>query len=119
MVTIVDYALRQKEDGTGFCALILQGGIEMVQSKTTGMFYATAKQTSIPSTFNEATCQSLIGEKLPGRIVKDECEAYSYTIKETGEIVELSHRWVYQPDEVEAKPVYQGKVTQPLYTEVI
>lgn len=119
MVTVVDYALRQKEDGKGFYSLVLQGGIEMVMSKETGRFYATAKQTSIASTFNEATCQSLIGEKLPGRIVKEQCEAYSYTIRETGEVVELTHRWVYQPDEIEAKPVYQEKITQPLYSEVI
>jgi hypothetical protein len=32
-------------------------------------------------------------------VVKVECEAYEYTIKETGEVVELSHRWEYRPEE--------------------
>ena len=119
MVTIIDYAVRQNEEGKGFCALIIQGGIELVMSKETGRFYATAKQTSIPSTFTEEVCKTLVGEKLPGRGMKETCEAYEYTIKETGEIVELTHRWVYVPDEVEAKPVYQGHVTQPLQAELI
>ncbi len=38
MVTIVNYKERQKDDGTSFFVLELQGGIEMTQSKTTGMF---------------------------------------------------------------------------------
>ncbi len=48
MVTIVDYAVRQaKEDGREFIVLVLQGGLSLVQSKNTGNFYATVKQTSI------------------------------------------------------------------------
>jgi hypothetical protein len=99
--------------------LILQGGIEMVKSKETGNFYATAKRATVTSTFDEQTCKSLVGEKLPGVISKENCEAYNYTIRETGEIVELSHRWVYLPEEPAAKPVYQGKVTEPLVEELI
>lgn len=117
MVTIIDFVLRQSEEGKNFCALVLQGGIEMVQSKETGRYYATAKKTTIASTFDETTCQSLVGEKIPGQIVKEICEPYSYTIQDTGEVVELSHRWVYQPDAVEVKPVYQGKVEQPLHVD--
>jgi hypothetical protein len=99
MVTIVDYAIRQtKEDGREFIVLIIQGGLSLVQSKQTGNFYATVKQTSIPSTFDEETAKSFIGEKLPGSVQRMSCETYEWTNKETGEVLELSHRWVYVPE---------------------
>src|SRR5690606_32205241 len=97
MVTIVNYKERQKDDGTSFFLLELQGGIEMTQSKTTGMFYATAKKAIIPSTFDEATCKGLIGTQISGSIEKQECEPYEYVVQETGEEIILSHRWVYVP----------------------
>lgn len=98
MVTIVNYKERQKDDGTSFFVLELQGGIEMTQSKTTGMFYATAKKAIIPSTFDEVTCKGLIGTQIPGSIEKQECEPYEYVVQETGEEIILSHRWVYLPE---------------------
>jgi hypothetical protein len=30
------------------------------------------------------------------------CEPYEYTIQETGEVIDLAHRWEYQPEEVVA-----------------
>lgn len=99
MVTIINYKERKAEDGNTFFALELQGGIEMVRSKETGNFYATAKKASITSTFDENACASLIGTEMPGRIVKQDCEPYDYLIKETGEEVTLTHRWVYEPEE--------------------
>jgi len=99
MVTIVDYAVRQaKEDGREFIVLVLQGGLSLVQSKNTGNFYATVKQTSIPSTFDEATAKGFIGEKLPGNVQRMSCDAYEWVNKDTGEVLELSHRWVYVPE---------------------
>lgn len=98
MVTIVNYHERLKDDGTSFFVLELQGGIEMTQSKTTGMFYATAKKAIIPSTFDEVTCKGLIGTQIPGSIEKQECEPYEYVVQETGEEIILSHRWVYLPE---------------------
>ena len=95
MVRIINYKERQKENGTSFFVLELQGGIEMVQSKETGNFYATAKRAFIPSTFDEQTCTALIGSEMPGSIAKEECEAFSYVVKETGEEITLSHRWLY------------------------
>lgn len=95
MVRIVNYKERQKEDGTSFFVLELQGGIEMVLSKVTGNFYATAKRAFIPSTFDEQTCTGLIGTEMPGSIIKEDCEPFEYVVKETGEEITLSHRWVY------------------------
>ena len=99
MVRIINYKQRDKEDGTSFFVLELQGGIEMVKSKETGNFYATAKRAFLPSTFDEQTCSALIGTEMDGRIHREVCEPFSYVIKETGEEVTLSHRWVYTSKE--------------------
>jgi len=98
MVTIMDYALRTKSDGSVFFSLILQGGIQMVQSKQTERYYATLKKASITCTFDEATCKASIGEKFPGSIQKQSCAPYTFVVKETGEILELNYRWAYVPE---------------------
>jgi len=98
MVTIMDYALRTKSDGSVFFSLILQGGIQMVQSKQTERYYATLKKASITCTFDEATCKASIGEKFPGSIQKQSCEPYTFVVKETGEMLELNYRWAYLPE---------------------
>ncbi|BBQ07248.1 hypothetical protein [Elizabethkingia anophelis] len=102
MVRIIGYNTRQKEDGSLFNVLQVQGGIEMIKSKETGQFYATAKRASVTCTFDEETCKSIIGTEMPGRIVKIETEPYAYVIKETGEEIALQHRHVYLPEGVES-----------------
>ncbi|CAA7386953.1 hypothetical protein [Chryseobacterium fistulae] len=99
MVTIINFKERQKEDGTSFYLLEIQGGIEMVKSQTTGQYYATSQKAYIPSTFNETTCKALIGTQMKGNIQKVECEPYEYTIRETGEVIMLNHRFVYSQQE--------------------
>ena len=64
MVQIISYKERQTEDGKSFFVLELQGGLEMVRSQETNQFYATAKKAFISSTFDEATCNSLIGTSM-------------------------------------------------------
>jgi len=99
MVTIINYTERLREDGSSFFVLGLQGGLEMIQSSETGNFYATAKKASITSTFDEATCKALVGTEMSGSITKVEVEPFNYIVKETGEEITLSHRWVYTPTE--------------------
>lgn len=101
MVTIINYKKREKEDGTTFFVLEVQGGIEMVMSQTTNQFYATSKKASITSTFDELTCQALVGTQMQGSIIKQDCEPYEYTVKDTGEVIILHHRFVYSPIEPE------------------
>ena len=98
MVTVKEYAIRQTKDGREFIALVLQGGLSLVQSQNTGNYYATVKQCSIPSTFDENTAKTMIGERVPGSVVKKQCDPYQWTNRETGEVLELSHRWVYLPE---------------------
>ncbi len=82
MVTISDYKKYFNDKGESFLVLVLNGGVELVKSKITGNFYATSKKTTIPSTFNETTCKSLIGTELPGRVVRVDTEPYEYINKD-------------------------------------
>lgn len=95
MVRIIDYKLRSSVDGDPFFALIVQGGIQLVKSHDSGNYYATAKKASLPCTFDEETCKSLLGQELDGTIERVECEPYEITVEETGELRMLDHRWVF------------------------
>lgn len=107
MVRIVDYKVRKNSEGETFLALIVQCGLSMVQSKETGLYYATAKKASIPSTFDEETCKSLIGQELEGTVERADCEPYQFINEQTGEVITLDHRWVYIP-KGEKAPQYVG-----------
>ena len=76
----------------------------MVKSTQTDQFYATAKKAYISSTFDEETCKALIGVEMPGSVEKTDCLPYEYTVKDTGEVIMLSHTYVYVPEET-ANPV--------------
>jgi hypothetical protein len=110
MVTVVDYAVRKCSDGREFIALILQGGLSLVKSSKSGNYYAAVKSCSVPSTFDEKVAKSFIGEKLPGSVQRKSCEPYTYTVRDTGEVLELSHRWVYLPEGASIdEAVYEGE----------
>lgn len=113
MVTIVGYAARTRSDGSVFFALTLQGGIELVKSKQTDRFYATVKKASIPSTFDEATCKASIGQQFPGTIQKQSCDPYNFTVKDTGEILELNYHWAYLPEGATLEEaIFEGDLVQ-------
>ena len=95
MVTIVNYSKRMNSDSEEFFTLILQSDLELVRSRQTGRFYATSKKVSLPTTFDEPTCKSLIGHQLPGSIKRIECDPYEFAIPETGEVIHLAHRYEY------------------------
>lgn len=109
MVTIINFKERNKEDGTSFFVLAISGGIEMLLSQKTGNYYATIKKAYLSCTFDELTCQSLIGSEIPGMIEKQECTPYEYTVKDTGEVLFLTHRYTYVPES--NSPVPQNKST--------
>lgn len=98
MVTIINALTRSSKEGKTFAVLQIQGDIEMIQSATTGKFYATAKRCFIPSTFDELTAKSLIGTQIAGNIARVECDHYEYTVPSTGEIITLAHTYEYQPE---------------------
>lgn len=95
MVTVIGVKTLTNAKNEAFTMLVLQSGLEVVKSKQTGKNYFTAKKCSIPSTFDEDTAKAFIGSKLPGIIEKKECEPYEFTIKETGEVIELDYQYQY------------------------
>ena len=111
MVRISNYIKRTTEEGKDFFVLELQGGIEVVKSQETGKNYMTARKASMSCTFDELTCQSLIGTELPGSVKKVECDAYEYTIKDTGEVITLSYRFDYVEQEAAIQTPEKSKTT--------
>lgn len=111
MVRIINFQKRQTEDGKEFFVLELQGGIEMVKSAQTGKFYVTARKATISSTFDEMSCQALIGTEIPGKVEKVSCEPYDYVIKETGETITLTHTYEYLEESGVSQKVEKSKTT--------
>jgi len=95
MVTVKEIKKAENSKGEEFYGLIVQSGAMSVKSKQTGRVYFTAKTAFVSTTFDEKTASSLIGAEFEGAIRKVETDPYEYTIKETGEIITLSHRWEY------------------------
>ncbi|QKJ63343.1 hypothetical protein [Flavobacterium sp. M31R6] len=95
MVKIFDVKTFTTETGKVLSMLIVQGGLEPLVSNKTGKIYLTMRKANISTTFDEATCKSLVGTELPGNIEKVACEPYEYIVKETGEILTLKHNWQY------------------------
>jgi len=98
MVQVIDYNVRQKEGEKPYITLLLEGGIEMVQSQNTGRFYATVRRCTVSSTFDELTAQRLVGQQMPGTIQRVPCEPYDFIIQETSEVIKLGYRWDYLPE---------------------
>lgn len=115
MVRIIDFVKKQNKDGEEYFLLVLQGGFQVVKSKESGRYYATMKQVTLSTTFDEGTCKGLIGEHIPGYIAKVETEPYEYAVPDTGEVITLSHRWEYF-GESEKLPeiVFEGKPEEAL-----
>lgn len=99
MVTISSYEKRQRRDGTSFFVLILQGEVEIVFSPKTGLPYANVAKCSMPAPFDEATCKNMVGTKIPGSIIKEDCEPYDYTNPRTKEVTTLDYNYAYSPME--------------------
>jgi hypothetical protein len=115
MVRIINYTKRQNSEGEDFYLLVLQGGLQLIKSQETNRYYTIMKQASISTTFDENTCKSLIGEEIPGSIVKVETEPYEYVVPDTGEAITLSHRWEYIRDSDKlAEIVFDGKPEEAL-----
>ena len=97
MVTCIGYKIRKNKSGEEFIALELSGSLELVQSTSTGKFYATVRKCSIPSTFNEDVAKLMVGSQVEGDIVRVPCKPYDYVVKRTAEVVSLAYTYSYQP----------------------
>ena len=104
MVTVVDYKQLENQEQEAFFALVLQGDIEVVVSKESGRQYITARKASLPCTFDELTCSTLIGKQMPGEIVRESCEPYEYTTPD-GEKMVLDYTWSYRQEVVKTPKI--------------
>jgi hypothetical protein len=100
MVKIIGLKVSVNSDGKSFVSLKLEGSVEAIQSQKTGKFYLTNRTCFILSTFDKLTAEALIGTSMPGSVGRTFCDPYEYTVKETGEVISLSHRYEYKPEEV-------------------
>ena len=101
MVIVKDLKPITKSDGETFYCLIVEGSVEPVRSEKTGRIYFTARRATVPTTFDQKTCKKVIGTEFEGEVRKVECDPYLYTIEDTGEEIELSHRWEFQDESLE------------------
>jgi hypothetical protein len=98
MVTISAFYEVDRKDGSKFISLELTGQAELIQSQNTGKWYATVRKCRIPSTFDANIAQTMIGQRLPGEIVRVICEPYEFLNKRTGEVMQLQHSYAYTQD---------------------
>jgi hypothetical protein len=98
MVTVTNYTSRTRKDGSTFQVLQLTGGVELIQSQNTGKFYATARTTTIPCTFDETIAKGLVGTQMKGDVVRVQVDAYDFVNPKTGEIIKLQHSYAYTPE---------------------
>ena len=113
MVKIKNFKTAFNAEGKEFTMIQVTGEVEAVQSKQSGRMYLTVRTAMVPTTFDEATAESLIGNELPGRVEKVACPEYEYTVPESGEVVTLTHRFEYVPDEIHqpaSKPIPAERV---------
>ncbi len=97
MVIVSNYFEVKTSEGRNFVSLELSGGLEMVQSQTTGRFYATSRKCRIPSTFTIEVAKQMVGTSIQGDIVRIETQPYEYVVPTTGEVLKLSHSYSYRP----------------------
>jgi hypothetical protein len=97
MVKVTGYNIRERKDGTTFVTLELTGGLELVQSETTGKFYATIRKCNIPSTFSEQIAKMMVGTEIEGEVVRIAVDPYEFVNPKTGELITLQHSYAYRP----------------------
>jgi hypothetical protein len=98
MVTVTNYRTCTNKEGESFIVLTLTSGVEIIQSQLTGQFRAVVRKCQIPASFDESVAKMVIGTQLPGEVVRVQSKPYPYTDKKSGEVLTLSHKWSYLPE---------------------
>ena len=93
MVKVLGVVERTSAKGNTFRVVIVGGDVQVVFSEEGNPRFDAVK-TGIPSNLPIEALQALIGSTLPGGIVKEECEPYTFTGSD-GEDVTLDYRWKY------------------------
>ena len=93
MVQVLGVVERTSAKGNTFRVVLVGGDVQVVFSEEGNPRFDAVK-TGIPSNLPIEALQELIGTSLPGKIVKEECEPYTFTGSD-GEDVTLDYRWKY------------------------
>ena len=93
MVQVLEVVERTSSKGNTFRVVIVGSDAQVVFSKD-GKPRVDAVKAGIPSNLPTEALKALIGNKLPGKIEKQECEPYTF-IGNDGEEVTLDYRWQY------------------------
>jgi hypothetical protein len=112
MVTISAFHEVERKDGTKFISLELTGQAELIQSQNTGKWYATVRRCRIPSTFDANIAQTMIGQRLPGEILKTICDPYDFTNPRSGEVMRLQHSYAYAQDSKQENAIGHTRVME-------
>ena len=96
MVTVTNFHLVEKKDGTSFISLELTGGLELIQSSNADKFYGKIRKCRMPVTFDANIAKMMVGQTLKGDIVRVPTDTYEFTSPTTGEVMILEHTYAYQ-----------------------
>lgn len=97
MVQVTNFHEVETKEGKTFISLELTGGLELIQSQSTGKFYATVRKCRVPSTFDANIAKMMVGTQMDGDIVRIETDPYEFLNKRTGELMTLQHSYAYRP----------------------
>ena len=93
MVQVLGVVERTSATGNTFRVVIVGSDVQVVFSEE-GNARIDAVKAGIPSNLPTEALKALIGNKLPGKIEKEECEPYTF-IGSDGEEITLDYRWQY------------------------
>lgn len=100
--------MRELEGASGkFVVLDLLSAEPTIKvSQISGKPYLTLLKASISCTFPREVAETMVGQKLPGRIVRVEVPEYSYNNPSTGEVLVLNHSYQYMPEPTVEEAVF-------------
>lgn len=93
-VKILNYEPRinSKTNETFFVLLV---SALLPRLSATGKWRIEAKTVTVPTPMDQATCQSFIGERLPGTVKEVPCDPYEWKVPSTGKVEKRSTTWMY------------------------
>jgi hypothetical protein len=98
MVKIIDAQTRvnakTKEE---YNVIVLMGESQILNSKSNGKPYLTAKKVTIPTTLDQNQAKELVGTTLPGVIEKVDCPEYEIKMPNSNKKVKITHTFQYSP----------------------
>lgn len=101
MVKIIDAQTRvNSKSNEKYNVIVLLGDVQVMNSKSSGKPYLSAKKVTIPTTLDEAQAKELVGTTLPGVIEKVDCPEYEIKMPNSNKKVKITHTFQYSPSVV-------------------